>query len=110
MAETAPIIDKLVIKAVVMGADALEIEYRHPEERVLACKGPTAVGIGSFRGEEGDALRRELWALRRRKPRLVIDGIKYSLSLSTFDSFGETAFRVTITKLPTRRTAQRPAR
>ena len=93
------LIDDFIAKAIAVGADAVHVESRYSEQIVFAFKGSLGVGIGSLRGEEGDALRKELWQLRRRKPRVEIDGVTYSLSVSTFENFGETAFRVEISKV-----------
>ncbi len=50
---------------------------------------------------EGIALRDELWSLRNRNKRIEIQGKVYKAQVTTFESFGETAFRAKIVEKKT---------
>ena len=43
---------------------------------------------------EAKALREELYALKKKKKRIAIDGAEYELRVQVYDSFGEDAFRI----------------
>jgi hypothetical protein len=94
------IVDHFVAKAIRLGADGLEVEYKDNHEEIFACKQSLGFGIGSLDSSDPAAneLRDELWAMRRRKRAITVDGVRYELRCSVFDSFGETAFRVAIQK------------
>ena len=92
------ILDSLVAKAIELGAHVLEIEYKDGYEEVYALKGNTGVGIAMLpsNGSEATILRRQLHDSTRRKRRVSVEGSRYSLRVSEYDSFGETAYRVEI--------------
>jgi hypothetical protein len=64
-------------------------------------KNGLGVGIGRLPGSaaEAKALRSELQSLTRRKRSLAVGQVQYELRATTFDSFGETAFRVKLRRL-----------
>ncbi|HMD95978.1 MAG TPA: hypothetical protein VKM93_01420 [Terriglobia bacterium] len=89
---------ELVLEAVRVGADFIEMEYKDGYEEICFMKGGPEFGSGSgsllkSSSERAKALRKELWALKRKKARVTVGGVQYRLSVSTYDSFGETAFR-----------------
>lgn len=94
------IVDHFAAKAIRLGADGLEVEYKDGREQIDACKQSLGFGIGSLDSSDPVAteLRDELWAMRRRKREITVDGVRYELRCSVYDSFGETAFRVAIQK------------
>jgi hypothetical protein len=94
------IVDHFAAKAIRLGADRLEVEYKDGREQIDACKQALGFGIGSLDSSDLAAkeLCDELWAMRRRKREITVDGVRYELRCSVYDSFGETAFRVAIQK------------
>ena len=99
------IVDHFAAEAIRLGADRLEVEYKDGREQIDACKQSLGFGIGSLDTSDpaAEELRDELWAMRRRKREITVDGVRYELRCSVFDSFGETAFRVAIQKAATGR-------
>jgi len=96
--ESTDILATLISKAMGLGADGLEVEYKHPHEEVTAIKGSMGVGIAALRSDskEAIALRDELWRHRKKMKKIEIGGVNYKLKVSVFESLGETAFRVEI--------------
>lgn len=86
-------------KAVELGADELEIDYKDGQERVCAMRGPMGADIGSVlpSSKESEQLFAEIAALKKSK-RVEIGGVVYRATVSEFDSFGETAYRIKIGK------------
>jgi hypothetical protein len=92
---------KCVSKAIKLGVNELEIEYKDGCEEVFAMKHCIGVGIATFksRSEEAGLLRNELYEISERKERRIrVGGTEYKLKVEIFDSFMEDAFRVTIEK------------
>jgi hypothetical protein len=91
-------LDELLTRVIELGGDALEIEYKDGYEEITAMKGTFGFGIGEIKSgsREAAALRDELWSLRNRTKRIEVRGTVYKARVSTFDSFGETAYRIKI--------------
>jgi len=87
-----------ITRVIELGGDGLEIEYKGGYEEIPAMKGNLGFGIGEIKSDsrEGAALRDELWSLRKRTTRIEVRGTVYKARVSTFDSFGETAYRIRI--------------
>lgn len=94
--ESHDVLGELVAKAVAYGADRLEIEYKDGNEQVCAMKGSFGVGIASFPSlsDEARCLLEHLHAIRRKGRRITTDAGDFLLKASTYDSFGETVYRV----------------
>lgn len=97
-------VERLVLGAIGLGADVLEVEYKDGYERAFAAKAGMGFGIASFRSSspEAGALRDELHLhrLAKRKRRIVVvDGLRYELRGCIYDSFGEEAFRVDLRRV-----------
>jgi hypothetical protein len=92
------VLERLIEKAVRLGGDALDVDYKAGYEEACVMRG--AVGWGIVRlpssSPEGTALRKELYGLVRKRRQVVIGGDTYVLRGTQRDSFGETAFRVDI--------------
>ena len=86
-------------KAVELGADEIEIDYKDGQERISAMRGPVGVGIGTvkFSSRESEQLFVEVEALRKAK-RVDLDAGSYSAKVSEFDNFGETAHGIQLTR------------
>lgn len=98
-AKPSEVLLDLVSKAIDLGADALEVEYKDGHEQCCAMKGAMGVGIASFEagGSEGRSLREELSRMSKKKRSTVnLSGDNYSLEVETYDSFGEDAFHIHI--------------
>jgi len=107
---------ELLTKVIELRGDALEVDYRHGYEQITAMKANLGFGIGDIKSDspEGLALRDELWSLRNRTKRIEFQGKVYIVRVTSFDSFGETAYRVTIvcekTASPPSKRRRRPSR
>lgn len=91
-------LDKFLKTAIEMNADSAEFEYEGNELGVTAFRGPTGLGIGSVESntKECKQLLDEIRVLRRRKTVKVGESV-YRVSVSEYDSFGETAYRIKLT-------------
>lgn len=89
---------ELLTRVVELGGDGLEIEYRNSYEEITAIKGDFGIGIGNIKSSsrQAAALRDELSSLCNRTKRIEVGGTAYKARVSTFDSFGETAYRIKI--------------
>ena len=105
MGTTKSPLERLVPEALRLGADALEVEYRHGYEEVVAMSGCVGAAIASLRSGSSEAalLRDELNVLVRRKRRLTVGGDAYELQARAFESFGERAYRVEFPRVATQR-------
>ena len=90
------VIERLAAKAIGLGADSLEVEYKDGCEEVCALKKGVGYGIATFRSSSPEAvsLRDELYGVARRRRRLTVGGCEYELRGRVYESFGEDAFRV----------------
>ena len=66
----------------------------------MAFSGAVGVGVAAFPSDSEDAqeLRRQLYAVNKKSRKIIHAGVEYGLRVKIFDSFGEDAFRVTITR------------
>jgi hypothetical protein len=94
------VVAEVVARVLATGATEFEVEYKDGEELVVAFNGAVGVGVAAFRSGSADAqeLRRQLYALKKKKRKITHAGVEYALRVEIFDSFGEDAFRGTITK------------
>ena len=92
---------EFVAGAIEDGADQLEVEYKDGHEEVYAFRGNVGHGMARLASgsPEAEQLREELWGLRRKRKRVHVGGAEHLLQVEIFDSFGEQAFRVRISKL-----------
>ena len=95
-AQHVSILEKFAAKAIRLGAEQLEVEYKDGYEELSAIAGDFGFGIGRLRStsQEAAMLRQELYQCTRRKRQIVVDGDKYELHGRTYDSFGEQAYSV----------------
>ena len=85
-------------RAARLGAAYIEAEYKDGFEEICAMRNGVGVGIARFpsAGAESAALRSELQAVVRKKRRVVIEGQECELHGQSYESFGETAFRIAL--------------
>lgn len=97
-ADHASVLEALVVKAVGLGADVLEVEYRDGYEEASAMRGGVGVGIARIpgSGREAATLRDELEGVVRRKREMDVSGKRYALRGRVYESFGENVFQVEI--------------
>ncbi|MBI2918054.1 MAG: hypothetical protein HYY01_08665 [Chloroflexi bacterium] len=102
--EPGGILHRLVADTLRHRADTLEIEYKDGREDVCALRGKTGAGIASIESTSEDArtLREHLYAIGREGRSITVGGRSYHLTVVTYHSFGEDAFRVKIRKTPNR--------
>lgn len=94
--ERKSIVEPLVVEAIRLGADQLEVEYKAGYEEVFAVKSGVGHEITRFRisSPEAASLRDELRGLTKRQRRTVVNDSTYELRARVYDSFGEDAFCV----------------
>jgi hypothetical protein len=99
--EKQDVLAGVVARVLAVGATEFEVEYKDGEERVFATHGPAGFGTGSFPTDspEATALREQLYNLKKKGRKIICGGVEYFLRVEIFDSFGEDAFRVAITKV-----------
>jgi hypothetical protein len=99
--EPRSVIESYVTKALRLGADAMEVEYKDGHEEVLALKGACDLGIGRLpsSGARASTLRSELHALSRQKGRIRCQQGEVEVRVQVYDSFGEDAFHVEIRRV-----------
>jgi hypothetical protein len=88
------ILEPLLAKAISLGADQLEIEYKYRCEEVFAMKSGFGLGIGNFRGSspEAQSFRNELYALAKKKQGVKIDEHTYEVRTRIFDKLRRGCF------------------
>ena len=100
IAKNPDVLAEVVARVLSTGATEFEMEYEDGQEHVVAFCGAAGVGVAAFRSDSDGAqeLRRQLYALGKKRRKIIHAGIEYALRVKVFDSFGENAFRVTITR------------
>jgi len=86
---------EFIEKAVAIGSDSIEIEYKDRKEWVFAFSGPMGVGIGCLEPDKAKPLFKEMDELKKTK-RVVLGGVIYRLVFSRYESFGEWVHRIEI--------------
>ncbi len=94
------ILERLATEAIGLAADTLEVEYKDGFEEVFANSGPVGFCIARLRSssQEASRLREACDRLSRQKRprRIAVDELEYDLRCTTYDSFGEAAFRLAL--------------
>ena len=108
--ETSDVLLELVARAIKAGADDMKIEYKNGREEVFPVSSGIGVAIAGLdsKSKEARLLREELYAIAKKKRVVRISGCAYAMRVQIFDSFGEDAFRITITSECHRKTRPRP--
>ena len=93
------VLTEVVARVLAAGASEFEVEYKSGKEHVVAYRGPVGIGITDFPSTSEDTrkLRSQLYAVSKKRRNILHAGTEYGLRVKVFDSFGEDAFRVTIT-------------
>lgn len=94
--EHVSILEQLAAEAIRLGADDLEVDYKDGYERVFAVVGGIRYGIASVRSSTPEAgeLRKDLYAMTKKRRPVTIDGSRYEIRTRLYASFGEDAFHV----------------
>ena len=100
MTRNPDVLTQIVARVLAAGATEFEVEYKDGEEHVVAFNGALGVEVAAYRSDskDGQELRRELYALKKKRRKIIHAGVEYVLRVTTFASFGEVAFRGTITR------------
>jgi len=100
MAGNPDVLGELVSRVIAAGTAEFEVECKDGKEHVFAFNGTVGVGIATFRSdsEEAQILRSQFYALKKKRRKFIRAGVEYGLRVNIFDSFGEDAFRGTITR------------
>jgi hypothetical protein len=78
-------------------ADRIDIDYEHGETIVYALKGNSGVSIANLTSDQWKEISSELSGVS--KPKIVmVDNIKYRISVLEYESFGETQYSISIKK------------
>jgi len=95
------ILHDVAAEAVRLGVESIEVEYKDGYEEVFALRGGMAVGIARFpsSGRGAGVLRQELYALAKKKQRVVIGDAAYELRARKYESFGEDVLRVALLRI-----------
>jgi hypothetical protein len=102
MGRPTTLLEGLCGHALSLGAQSIEVEYKHGREWVFANEGGIGTGIANYRSSSADSkeLRGNLYAAAKKPVRTVIGGKVYILKVVIFESFGEDAFAVSIDLAP----------
>lgn len=94
------VLAEVVARVLATGTTQFEVEYKDREEHVVAFSGAVGVGVVVFPADSGDAreLRRQLYAVKNKSRKMIHAGSGVWAACEIFDSFGEDAFRVSITR------------
>jgi hypothetical protein len=80
-------------KAVTMGCDSIEIEYKDHKEWITAFADCVGCGIGCLDSGEAKSVFEEMDDLKKRK-HVILGGASYRLAFSRYESFGEWVYRI----------------
>ena len=84
-------------KALAIGADSIEIEYKDRKEWVTAFWDCVGFGIGCLDRDEAKPMFKEMDDLKKTKL-VTIGGATHRLVFSRYDSFGEWVYRIRMKK------------
>lgn len=94
------VLRELALEAERLGADTIEVEFNYGHEEVVFLKDGSGSGTTFDRSsDQAKSLLKELYNLRRKKPRIAVDDGQYRLRISIYDSFGEDAFRIELRRI-----------
>ena len=94
------VLRELALEAVRLGADTIEVEFNYGHEEVVFLKDGLGSGTTFDRSsDQAKSLLKELYNLRRKKPRIAVHDAQYRLRISICDSFGEDAFRIELRRI-----------
>ncbi len=94
------ILIRVVLEVLTAGATGFEVEYKDGNEEICVMRGPVGFGIASVpsASDEARQLRAQLYGMSKKKRnKLQVGDTEYLLHVEIFDSFGEDAFRVSVT-------------
>ena len=81
-------LEELLKKAIVIGAERIEIEHKDGVEWVTACRGAVGVGIANLDKAEWETVFQEMTELKKKR-KVLLDNKQYFLGFSKYESFGE---------------------
>lgn len=82
-------------KALAMGCDSIEIEYKDRKEWITAFRDRLGYGIGHMDPNQAQPMFKEMADLKKKKY-VIIGGAKYRLVFSRYESFGEWVHRIRV--------------
>ena len=82
---------KFIEKALAIGGDSIQIEYKDRKEWITAFRGCVGFGIGSLSPDKAKTIFKEMDDLKRRKE-VTIGRSRYRLVFSQQESFGEQVY------------------
>ncbi len=84
---------ELLEKALAMGCNAIEIEYKDRKEWITAFRDCVGCGIECLDPDEAKPIFKDMDTLKRRKE-ATIGGARYRLVFSQHENFGEWIYRI----------------
>jgi len=82
---------KFIEKALAIGGDSIQIEYKDRKEWITTFRGCVGFGIGSLSPDKAKTIFKEMDDLKRRKE-VTIGRSRYRLVFSQQESFGEQVY------------------
>lgn len=98
MGRSATLLEGLCGHALSLGTESIEVTYKDGREWVFA--GGIKIATYPSSSADGEELRGNLYAARKKPVRTAVGGQVYILKVRMFDSFGEDAFEVRIELAP----------
>ena len=80
-------------KAVAIGCNEIEIEYKDRKEWITGFRGCVGWGIGCLNSDQAKLIFKDMDELKRRKE-VTMGGTRYQLVFSRYESFGEWVYRI----------------
>lgn len=84
---------KFFEKALQIGTNAIEMEYKDGKEWVMAFRYNVGFGIGCLDVKEGRLLLKEMEEMKKKRW-MTLAGKTYCLAFSEYESFGEWVYRI----------------
>jgi hypothetical protein len=89
-------LNELLGKAIDLGADRIEIEYKDRSEFVTAYRGPVGIGIGMLNAEQRDKVFAEIEKMKKQRGKITLRNNAYKLKYSEYESFGELVYVIAL--------------
>ena len=89
-------LNELLEKAIDLGADRIEIEYKDRSELVTAFQGPVGIGIGKLNAAQRDEVLDEIEKMKKQRGKIILRNKAYKLKYSEYESFGDLVYVIAL--------------
>jgi hypothetical protein len=86
-------------KALQIGTNAIEMEYKDGKEWIMALHSNVGFGIGCLEVDEGRFFLKEMEEMKKKR-QVTLTGKRYRLVFSEYESFGEWVYRIRLIRGP----------